>query len=185
MTALVDESKVRCLKNQELLADTRFRIACTRRHLNPAWAIAGASDDTHPQLAKTRTPDGPDPAIAESRAKAQSTRMSVPLDEGLPTDVRDSSAVCASGSPSPVEGGCACGGRREPSSARAPRPDSRARRAALLVRPRENGCIRWGTAPYFDHAFNGDSGGERGLRWQQRSGRSSDCLANVRRTQPG
>jgi len=69
MTALVDESKVRCLKNQELLADTRFRIACTRRHLNPAWAIAGASDDTHPQLAKTRTPDGPDPAIAESRAK--------------------------------------------------------------------------------------------------------------------
>lgn len=69
MTALIDESKVCCLKNQKLLADTRFRIACTRRHLNPAWAITGASEDKHPHLARTRTPDGPDPAIGELRAK--------------------------------------------------------------------------------------------------------------------
>jgi hypothetical protein len=69
MTAFVYESKVRCLKNQKLLADTRFRIACSRRQLNPAWAIAGASDDKHPQLARARTLDGPDPATAESRAK--------------------------------------------------------------------------------------------------------------------
>ena len=44
MTVLVAESKARCLENRRLLAGSRFLIASSRRLLNPAWVIAGASD---------------------------------------------------------------------------------------------------------------------------------------------
>ena len=44
MTGLVSESKARCLENRRLLADSRFLVASSRRLLNPAWVIAGASD---------------------------------------------------------------------------------------------------------------------------------------------
>ncbi len=44
MTVLVSESKARCLENRRLLADSRFLIASSRRLMNPAWVIAGASD---------------------------------------------------------------------------------------------------------------------------------------------
>ena len=44
MTGLVSESKARCLENRRLLADWRFLVASSRRLLNPAWVIAGASD---------------------------------------------------------------------------------------------------------------------------------------------
>jgi len=44
MTVLVYESKVRCLENRRLLADSRLIIDRSRRLLNPAQNISGASD---------------------------------------------------------------------------------------------------------------------------------------------
>jgi len=44
MTVSVSESEARCLENRRLLAGSRFLIARSRRLLNPAWVIAGASD---------------------------------------------------------------------------------------------------------------------------------------------
>jgi len=49
MTAMVSESKIRCLESRKLLAGSRYRIACSRRLLNPAFAVLGGSsgDDLH------------------------------------------------------------------------------------------------------------------------------------------
>src|SRR6184192_3746260 len=44
MTVLVYESKARCLENRRLLADSRLIIDRSRRLLNPAQNISGASD---------------------------------------------------------------------------------------------------------------------------------------------
>ena len=44
MTVLVYESKVRCLENRRLLADSRLIIARSRRLLNPAQSLSGASN---------------------------------------------------------------------------------------------------------------------------------------------
>jgi hypothetical protein len=44
MTALVSQSRARCLESARLLADSRLLIARSRRLLNPAWGVAGASD---------------------------------------------------------------------------------------------------------------------------------------------
>lgn len=56
MTLLVAQSKALCRLDRSLLVDTRVRIASSGRHLNPAWGIAGASDDEPQQPAKPRTP---------------------------------------------------------------------------------------------------------------------------------
>ena len=73
MTLLVAQSKALCSHNRSLLTDTRYRIARSRRGLNRAWRIAGASDDERQKPARPRTPlhierwDGGaiDPATAE------------------------------------------------------------------------------------------------------------------------
>src|SRR5207253_1607233 len=44
MTVVVSESKARSLENRRLLDGSRLLIASSRRLLNPAWVIAGASD---------------------------------------------------------------------------------------------------------------------------------------------
>src|SRR5437879_7971791 len=43
MTAMVSESKIRCLESRKLLAGSRYRIASSRRLLNPAFAVSGGS----------------------------------------------------------------------------------------------------------------------------------------------
>src|SRR2546427_11049568 len=43
MTAMVSESKIRCLESRKLLAGSRYRVACSRRLLNPAFAVSGGS----------------------------------------------------------------------------------------------------------------------------------------------
>jgi hypothetical protein len=58
MPALVDESKTRCLENRRLLADTRVRVASSRRLLNPGWGISGASDETLRQAIRRRLATG-------------------------------------------------------------------------------------------------------------------------------
>jgi len=49
MTTMVSESKIRCLESRKLLAGSRYRIASSRRLLNPAFAVSGGSsgDDLH------------------------------------------------------------------------------------------------------------------------------------------
>jgi len=44
MTVLVSEAKARCLENRRLLAGSRLFIARSRRLLNPAQSISGASN---------------------------------------------------------------------------------------------------------------------------------------------
>ena len=44
MTTLVMQSKALSQENRARAAETRIRIACARRLLNPVWALSGASD---------------------------------------------------------------------------------------------------------------------------------------------
>ena len=44
MIQLVEQSKARCRDDEQLLTTSRQLIALSRRRLNPAWAISGASD---------------------------------------------------------------------------------------------------------------------------------------------
>ena len=44
MTVLVSEAKARCLENRRLLAGSRLLIARSRRLLNPAQSLSGASN---------------------------------------------------------------------------------------------------------------------------------------------
>ena len=39
------QSKAHVQENRRLLSETRYRIAASRRHLNPAFALTGGSDD--------------------------------------------------------------------------------------------------------------------------------------------
>jgi hypothetical protein len=47
MTALVYESKTRCLENQKLLTDSRFLMIRSGCLLNRAWEISGVSDSVN------------------------------------------------------------------------------------------------------------------------------------------
>ncbi len=43
---VIVRSKARVRETGRLLSETRYRVATSRRHLNPTFALAGASDDS-------------------------------------------------------------------------------------------------------------------------------------------
>src|SRR5215470_12747394 len=47
------QSKTRIQESRNLLFETRYRIAASRRRLNPAFACEGSSDDEHQALRKS------------------------------------------------------------------------------------------------------------------------------------
>ena len=51
---LIARSKALCLDCRRLVAQSRALIGSSRRHLNPHWALAGASDDAVREAVLTR-----------------------------------------------------------------------------------------------------------------------------------
>jgi len=47
------QSKVRVQESRKLLSETRYRIAASRRRLNPAFTFEGSSDEEHQALRRS------------------------------------------------------------------------------------------------------------------------------------